>query len=98
MKINPISNPNILRSYQASKTSASQSAKGTGKLDEVEFSEEAISFSKAMAEARDQIEIRSQEERAHIAQVADAVRQGRYRVDSDKVAEKILSSILGDDL
>ena len=97
MKINPISNPNILKSYQAAKLSAPKIAKGASRLDEVTFSDEAISFSKAMAEAKDQIELRSPAERAHIAELTAAVRQGSYRVDSDKIAERMLSSITGED-
>ena len=94
MKINPISNPNILRSYQASKL-APEKAKVTSGRDEVTFSEEALSFSKAMAEAKDSLEFRTLEEKAHIADVTTAVRQGSYRIDSDKIADKILESVLG---
>jgi len=89
MKINPITNPNVLRSYQAMKP-ASEKVNITNGRDEVTFSEEALSFSKALADARDMIELRTPEENAHIAEVTAAVRQGTYRVDSEKVAEKIL--------
>ena len=96
MKINPITNPNILRSYQATKPSAEKSKDANGRgRDEVTFSAEALSFSKALAEARGSIETRSAEERAHIADLKNAVRQGEYKIDSDKVAEKILESVLG---
>ena len=94
MKINPITNPNVLRSYQATKP-ARETTKATSGRDEVTFSKEALGFSKALAEARDAIEVRSPEERAHIADVTKAVRQGTYKVDSGEVAEKILSSVLG---
>ena len=92
MKINPITNPNILRSYQATKPAPERINIINGR-DEVTFSDEALSFSKALAEARDAIELRTPEEKAHIADVTAAVRQGTYRIDSEKVAEKILESI-----
>jgi len=94
MKINPITNPNILRSYQATKASPEKTRVASGR-DEVIFSEEALSFSKALAEAKDAIELRTPEERTHIAEVTEAVRQGTYHVSSDKVAEKILESVTG---
>ena len=89
MKINPIINANILRSYQASKTTPAKTNVAGGK-DEVTFSEEALSFSKVM----EQVEFRTQEERAHIANVTNAVKQGEYRIESDKIADKILESVL----
>ena len=89
MKIHPIANPNILRSYQATKTVPTKTSVQTGR-DEVTFSEEALSFSKVMAE----VEFRTQEERSHIADVTNAVRQGEYKIESDKIADKILESVL----
>ena len=89
MKINPIANPNILRSYQATKISPEKTKVLNGR-DEVTFSEEALSFSKVMSE----IEFRTQEEKARIAEITNAVRQGEYRIDSDKIADKILESVL----
>jgi len=94
MKIIPITNPNILKSYQAARPAPAKSKTASGR-DEVLFSDEALSFSKALAEARDTIEVRTPDERAHIADVANAVRQGEYRVDSDKIADKMLESVLG---
>jgi flagellar biosynthesis anti-sigma factor FlgM len=94
MKINPILNPNILRGYQASKT-APERTKATSGRDEVTFSAEALSFSKAMAAAKDAIEFRTAEERSHIADIKQAIRQGTYNVESEKVAEKILESVRG---
>jgi len=92
MKINPITNPNILRSYQATKPAQEKSRIASGR-DQVTFSDEALSFSKALAEARESIEFRTPEERVHIADITNAVRQGEYKVDSDKIAEKILESV-----
>ena len=92
MKINPITNPNVLRSYQATKSS-SDKMNAASRRDELTLSEEALSFAKAMSEAKDAIEFRSAEERARISEVANAVRQGQYRVDSDLIAARILDAI-----
>ncbi|MDR2571920.1 MAG: flagellar biosynthesis anti-sigma factor FlgM [Oscillospiraceae bacterium] len=94
MKINPIINPNILRSYQATKPTK-ETTKPASNRDEVTFSAEALSFSKALSEAREAIELRTPEEKKHIADLKDAVSKGEYRVDSEDIADKILSSILG---
>jgi flagellar biosynthesis anti-sigma factor FlgM len=94
MKINPISNPNILRSYQAAKP-AKETTKPAAGRDQVTFSAEALNFSKALSEAREAIEFRTPDEKKHIANLKDAVSKGEYRVDSDDIADKILSSILG---
>ena len=92
MKINPITNQKILASYLTAKPVA-EKAKVANRRDEVTFSEEALSFSKTLAEARESIEIRTPEERARIAGITDAVRQGEYKIDSGKIAEKILESV-----
>jgi len=89
MKINPIANPNILSAYQPAKTIPAKSGVPAGR-DEVIFSDEALSFSKIMAE----VESRTPEERAHIANISNAVKNGEYRVDSGKIADKILESVL----
>jgi flagellar biosynthesis anti-sigma factor FlgM len=94
MKINPITTPSVLGSYKTA-MSTPDKTKVASKRDEVTFSEEALSFSKAMAEARDTIEFRSIEEKERIADITAAVRQGTYKVDSYKVAEKILESVKG---
>ena len=94
MKINPITNPNVIRSYQASKPVQETARVPIGR-DQVTFSSEALSFSKALSQARDELEFRTPEEKAHIADVTNAVRQGTYKIDSEDVADKILESILG---
>jgi len=94
MKINPINNPNVLRSYQATKP-IQDKAKSAGGRDEVTFSQEALKFSKALSEAKDAIEFRTPEEQAHITDVTNAVRQGEYKVDSGEVADRILTCVLG---
>ena len=93
MKINPVANPNILRSYQASRMDKNQTRITPGR-DEVTFSDEALSFSKAMAEAKDAVEFRTPEEKEHIAAITNAIHQGTYKIGSEDVAEKILESAL----
>jgi len=94
MKINPITNPNILRSYQATKPVKEENKVATGR-DQVIFSKEALSFSKALSEAREELEFRTPEEKAHIANLKDAVNKGEYKVSSEEIADKILSSLIG---
>ena len=94
MKINPITNPNILRSYQASKPAKEESRVAPGR-DQVTFSAEALSFSKALTEAREELEFRTPDEKAHIANLKEAINKGEYKVSSEDIADKILSSIIG---
>jgi len=94
MKINPIVNPNILRSYQASKP-VKEETKVASSRDQVTFSKEALSFSKALTEAKEELEFRTPEEKAHIANIKNAVQKGEYKVSSEDIADKILSSIIG---
>jgi len=94
MKINPITNPNILRSYQASKP-VREETKVASSRDQVTFSKEALSFSKALTEAKEELEFRTPEEKAHIANIKTAVQKGEYKVSSEDIADKILSSIIG---
>jgi len=94
MKINPIVNPNVLRSYQNTK-SVSETNKASNRRDEVTFSKEALNFSKALSEARGVLENRTPSEASHIADITNAVRQGDYHVSSEAVADKILESVLG---
>ena len=94
MKINPIINPNVLTNYQAAKPAFEKNRVAIGR-DEVTFSREALEFSKAMEEAREVLEFRTPEEKAHIADITNAIRQGEYTVDSGKIADKILESVLG---
>ena len=92
MKINPIVNPNILQSYAVSKPAPAKQKPGSA-LDQVTFSDEALSFSKALEEARGAIETRTPEEQKHIEEVKGAISQGTYRIESEKIADKILESV-----
>ena len=94
MKINPIPNPNILRTYQANKP-AKEEIRVANSSDKVTFSAEALSFSKALTEAKEELEFRTVEEKAHIANIKEAVNKGEYRVSSEDIADRILSSMIG---
>jgi len=88
MKINPIMNPNIQKYYQPVNMAPAKVDVPISR-DEVTLSEEALSCSKV----RTEVEYRTPEERAYIAELTNAVRRGEYRIDSDKIADKILESV-----
>jgi len=94
MKINPILNPNIQQAYVATKP-AREVNKQASSRDEVTFSKEALSFSKALTEAKEALEFRTPEEKAHIAEIKEAISKGEYKIDSMDIADKILSSNIG---
>ena len=91
-KINPVMNPNVLRSYQANKPGF-EKTKSVDKRDELSLSKEALNFSKALAEAKDAIEFRTTEEKAHIANLKEQIQKGQYRVDSNLIAAKIMDDL-----
>ena len=92
MKINPITNPNILQSYAASKPASTKQKPGST-YDEVTFSDDALKFSKALDKARGAIETRTPEEQKHIAEIKSAIERGTYRIESGLIADKILESV-----
>jgi anti-sigma28 factor (negative regulator of flagellin synthesis) len=92
MKINPIVNPNVLRSYQVTKTGMDKT-NAVSKRDEVSLSSEALSFSKALTEARNELEFRTADEKAHIAGIKDSVQKGTYNVDSSLIAARIIDDL-----
>ena len=91
-KINPVTNPNVLRSYQANKPGFEKS-KAVDKRDEVSLSKEALSFSKALADAKDEIEFRTTEEKAHMASIKQQIQQGQYKIDSNLIAARIMDDL-----
>lgn len=94
MKINPITNPNILRTYNATKPTRETGKVEAGR-DNVTFSPEALSFSKALTKAKEDLEVRSPEEKARIEEIKELVSKGEYRVSSEDIADRMLSSVLG---
>ncbi|MDR3278452.1 MAG: flagellar biosynthesis anti-sigma factor FlgM [Oscillospiraceae bacterium] len=90
MKIDPISNQNMLRSYRAGSAKSAMKSAAAPTRDEAVISEDALTFSKVMAQTRSE-PVRTPSEETHIAEVKQAVREGKYRIDSYLIAEKILS-------
>jgi anti-sigma28 factor (negative regulator of flagellin synthesis) len=90
MKIDPISNQNMLRSYRAGSVKSAAKYAAAPMRDEAVISEDAIAFSKVLAETRGEL-VRTPAEESHIAEVKQAVREGKYRIDSYLIAEKLLS-------
>lgn len=97
MKINPIVNPNIARSYQANgaRSAALASNPQQPKRDEVTFSAEALNFSKSLQAARESLPTRSPEETSRISAIKAAVQNGEYKVSSEDIADRILASVFG---
>ena len=93
MKISPITNPNVLKSYQAVKPGGPEKGKAVDKRDELTLSKEALEFSRALAEAKDAIEFRSVEEQTHIANIKAAISQGQYKIDSNLIAARIMDEL-----
>ena len=92
MKINPLVTPSVLKSYQANKPSFDR-VTPESKRDEVMLSDEALNFSKALAEARSELELRTAEEKARIADIKNAINKGEYKVDSNLIAERIVDDL-----
>ena len=94
MKINPINNQNIIKAYGKNQVSRTEKKADMG-LDEVNLSPEALSFSKVLSEVREaESRIPSLERQEKLDKIAEKIRTGEYKVDSESVAEKIISDVL----
>lgn len=96
MKINstPSGNANFINgSYRAAKVSAYKTEQRMPGSDEALLSNEAVSFSRIFAEAREAADVRSPEELFRVADIKQQVQSGTYNVDSGEVADSILGSI-----
>jgi flagellar biosynthesis anti-sigma factor FlgM len=97
MKINPLHNPNIIKSYAASRPLKAQAAKAAPGMDQAVFSDEALSFAKALAEARQTESAAPSSDAARAAKVADIkarVENGTYNVSAEDVADRMIEDIL----
>jgi flagellar biosynthesis anti-sigma factor FlgM len=94
MKINPLSKPGIIQSYQAhnKKVSGSGSAYQSG-ADQVSFSDDALKFSKIMKQVRDGMESADAARAKRLEEIKSGIADGSYKVKSDVVAESILRFI-----
>ncbi|MDR1298664.1 MAG: flagellar biosynthesis anti-sigma factor FlgM [Oscillospiraceae bacterium] len=93
INVNPVTNRDMLVRYTAGRAKPRDEGAFSSGLDNVSFSEDALSFSKALTQARESIDTRTEEEFARAREVGLAVRRGEYSVDSGKIAERIVSGI-----
>jgi flagellar biosynthesis anti-sigma factor FlgM len=90
LKINSIPPSNMVENYK-SKTQRSTPVQESGYLsDRVELSEGAKSFASVIQEVKSKLDERDEGEKKHLKDVSEQIANGTYRVDSSKVAEKIL--------
>ncbi|MDR0491345.1 MAG: flagellar biosynthesis anti-sigma factor FlgM [Oscillospiraceae bacterium] len=94
MRVGPALGLDVLKSYRVTKP-PSANLKPVTARDEVTLSSEILTFSRVFAAAKNVAGTRSTEEKAHIEEITQAVRQGKYWVESDKIADKILNAVCG---
>lgn len=90
MKITPVNSTHQVKSYGKVQSAAeAEKLSPAGKMDEVEISESAKTYTSAVKTVKDQlndVETRQQK----IDRISTQIKEGTYQVDSRKVAEKIL--------
>lgn len=94
MKINPVGQQLIIRNY-IGKTRVQDTPGAEPARDQVELSEEAVSFASAMKAARAQ-QTRSDAELKEIEEITRQVRAGTFNVSGRDIADKMLEGILLD--
>ena len=90
MKINAIPPSNIVESYKGKPVKPVQKTEQNAASDRVEISDESKSFASMIREVKANLDTRIDGENAHIEEVAGQVANGTYKVDSSKVADKML--------
>ena len=92
MKINPISNNNIINNYRTDVRPIQPTQKSAGKRDEVIISDEAREFSliRGLEEQVKDNSSRSLADFAKIESIKRRVRDGSYNVSAAALAEKLL--------
>lgn len=90
MKINPIPPNAAVNNYNKVQHKEPARPEQEQQTDKVELSQEAITYSLAMKEAKAAISVRSPEESTRIESVIQQVKNGTYSVPGKDVAEKIL--------
>lgn len=94
MKINPMGNAGYISgNNRTGKVDAYKKSQLTPGSDEAVLSEEAVSFSKIFAQAKESV--RSPEDQDRIADIKAQIQAGTYNVDSQDVAESILGDLFG---
>lgn len=94
MKINPVSQQLIIKNY-INKMRVQDTADADPGRDQVELSEEAVSFASAMKAARAQ-QTRSAAELKEIEEITRQVREGTFNVSGRDIVDKMLEGILFD--
>ncbi len=90
MKINSIPSSNMVESYKGKSVNPAKKAEQSVAPDRVDLSDEAKSFASVIKEVKTQLDTRTEGETKHVEEVANQIANGTYKVDSSKVAEKIL--------
>lgn len=93
MKINPVSGATpITGGYPVKKVTGPKPTSPSGKMDEVSFSEEAMSLHKLVASVKE--ETRLPADQARKDELAARINKGDYQVDAKEVAAKMMRDIL----
>lgn len=95
MKINPVFGN--LYTDNVKKKNGAQAKEVSGiaeNRDEVSISDEALSFSKIFTQAKSTDEVTSPDRAAKLAELTEKVKNGQYDVDNEKLAEKIIATIV----
>lgn len=90
MKINPVAGNHLVNPYKKAASPAPSRPSYGGEGDQVSFSPDAIEFSSTIAKIKEQLDLRPLDEISRIQDIAAQVKNGTYKVDAEKVAEKIV--------
>ena len=90
MKIDPIAKLDYVKQTYAATTKTQEADSRMDHADEVTFSEEARTFSKALSAAKASI---VETDKARVAEVKAQIEAGTYFVGADKIAESILMGL-----
>ncbi len=90
MKINSIPSSDMVESYKGRTMQPIQKTERAIESDKVEFSDGARSFASVIKSVKDKLDTQTDAERSHFDEVAKQVADGTYKVDSSKVAGRML--------
>ncbi|NLB29866.1 MAG: flagellar biosynthesis anti-sigma factor FlgM [Clostridiales bacterium] len=94
MKINGIGGPNFVQgNYKINKASASEKYNAAQGGDKVSISDEAMSFSKVFAAAKQDANVRETDVKSRIETIREQIESGTYDVSSEDIADSILREL-----
>jgi len=93
MKINPLTGQPVISAYKAQRIICKVSEL-TPAADQLSLSREALALSSTISKLKAQMDIRSPEEAARLAEISRQIKDGSYQVDSRKTAAKIVDEYL----